>query len=331
MKIYPLKFKPVYKNYPWGNNRLPALFNREAPEGIYAESWEVSTHHAGESMVINGPLAGMTLSEVLALDSAAVLGSAVEGNDFPLLIKLIDAAQPLSVQVHPNNENAAAVQGEPKTEMWYFLNEEPSQIYCGLKPGTTRDDFLSAMKNETLEAVLRKLPAEKGGAVFVPGGCLHAIDAGCLILEVQQNSNTTYRVYDWNRVGTDGRPREMHVEKALQVIDFNDTGDSICHPVIVSDNVRTICKSDFFVLNELTIEGAMQLEANGQSFHVLFSAEGSIEIEYGDGQTEHVPTGTSILIPALLGAYAIKSKALLRVLHVSIDVPPLNSPLAHKN
>ena len=317
-KLYPLKFEPVYKEYLWGNTRLPSLFGREAPEGIYAESWEVSTHRDGESVVVNGPLAGKTLSAVLAEDGAALLGAAVEGDDFPLLIKLIDAAQPLSVQVHPNNDNAAAVQGEPKTEMWVFLNDEPAKIYCGLIPGTTRVDFQAAMENETFEQVLREVPAEKGGAAFVPGGRVHAIDAGCLVLEIQQNSNTTYRVYDWGRVGADGQPRELHVDKALQVIDFDDADDPACWPVRRGPGIRTLCTSPFFVLDELTVDGAMDLNADGQSFHVLFSAEGAFEIVYGDGEVEPVANGTSVLIPAALGAYSLRSEKPMVILHVSV-------------
>lgn len=318
MNLYPLKFKPVYKDYPWGNTRLPAMFEREAPEGIYAESWEISTHPDGESVVSNGAYAGKTLSQVLAEAGAEILGSSVEGNDFPLLIKLIDAAQPLSVQVHPNNGNAEEVQGEPKTEMWYFLNDEPSQIYCGLKPGTTRDDFIQAMEEETFEEILRAVPAEKGGAAFVPGGRVHAIDKGCLILEIQQNSNTTYRVYDWGRVGNDGNPREMHVDKALQVIDFEDAEYPACNPVETAPNVRNICTSDFFVLEELTLDGELTQHADGSSFHALFSSEGSFAISYADGAEESVAKGESVLIPASMGAYSLRAEGGLIVLKSTV-------------
>lgn len=299
---------------------MPALFDREAPEGIYAESWEISTHPDGESVVVNGALAGKTLSEVLAAKGAAVLGSAVEGNDFPLLIKLIDAANPLSVQVHPNNGNAEEVQGEPKTEMWYFLNEEPARIFCGLTAGTTRDDFLAAIENESFESILHEVPAVKGGAAFVPGGRVHAIDTGCLILEIQQNSNTTYRVYDWGRMGNDGKPREMHVEKALQVIDFDDVADPVCTKVETAPGVQEVCRSDYFVLEELSLEGELDLVADGTSFHALFSAEGGFQITYGDGQHQEVPKGTSVLIPAALGGYTLHADPAATVLKSTVPV-----------
>lgn len=318
MNFYPLKFKPVYKDYPWGKRRLPALFDRDEPDGIYAESWEISTHRDGESVVVNGALAGKTLSEVLAVSGEDILGDRVEGGDFPLLIKLIDADKPLSVQVHPNNGNAEAVQGEPKTEMWYFLNDEPSRIFCGLKPGTTRDDFIRAIEAESFEEILRVVPAEKGGAAFVPGGRVHAIDAGCLILEIQQNSNTTYRVYDWGRVGNDGKPRELHIEKALQVIDFEDAGNPACKPVETAPQVRNICTSDFFQLDELTVDGNMELLADGTTFHALFSADGPFVIHYGDGHSEPVAKGESVLVPAALGPYALETDAEIVVLKTTV-------------
>ena len=318
MSLYPLTFEPVYKDYPWGNTRMPALFGREAPEGIYAESWEISTHPDGESVVANGAYAGQTLSSVLIDAGEQVLGSAVEGDDFPLLIKLIDAAKPLSVQVHPNNGNAEAVQGEPKTEMWYFLNEEPARIFCGLQPGTSRDDFKAAIENESFEQIVRAVPATKGGAAYVPGGRVHAIDAGCLILEIQQNSNTTYRVYDWGRVGNDGKPRELHIEKAFQVIDFDDAADPACAPVETAPATREVCRSEFFVLEELALDGAMQLASDGTTFHALFSAEGAFDIAYGDGLSEHIPTGTSVLIPAAMGEYTIQSDRPTTVLKTTV-------------
>lgn len=318
MTMYPLKFKPVYKDYPWGNTRLPSMLGREEPEGIYAESWEVSTHPDGESIVVNGALSGKTLSAVLAEDPVGLMGTRVDGTEFPLLIKLIDAAKPLSVQVHPNNGNAESVQGEPKTEMWYFLNDEPARIFCGLKPGSTREYFITAIEQESFEEILRAVPAEKGGAAFVPGGRVHAIDTGCLILEIQQNSNTTYRVYDWGRMGNDGKPREMHVEKALQVIDFNDEEDPICSPVAISSQERNICTSDFFILDELHVDGGLKQEADGSSFHALFSADGAFKIEYGDGVIEPVAKGESVLIPSVLGQYTIHSDEKITVLKTSV-------------
>ncbi|HKL22521.1 MAG TPA: type I phosphomannose isomerase catalytic subunit, partial [Tichowtungia sp.] len=148
--LYPLRFHPVYKEYIWGGGRIPKRFNRELPDGIYAESWEISTHPDGPSMIANGPLAGRMLSDLLPERKTELFGTHVPGDDFPLLIKLIDAREKLSVQVHPNDSNAAAVNGDPKTEMWYFLEGDPgAQIYCGLKPGIGPDEFQQAVESKT--------------------------------------------------------------------------------------------------------------------------------------------------------------------------------------
>jgi mannose-6-phosphate isomerase len=318
MKWYPLKFKPVYKDYPWGNTGLPDRFNRGEPTGIYAESWEVSTHPDGESIISNGAYAGQPLAQLIDQTGADLLGSAVEGTEFPLLIKLIDAATPLSVQVHPNEITAESVQGDPKTEAWYFLNEQPAQVYCGLLPGTSREALHTAIEQGDFAPILRTIPAIKGGAVYVPGGRVHAIDAGCFLLEVQETSNTTFRLYDWDRVGNDGKPRELHVDKAQRVIDFEDHLDPVCQPTPIADGVRNICTSPFFVLNELTLNGKMKVQTDGKTCHVLFSADGAFTIHYGHNQTEPVDAGTSVLIPAALNTSRLQSDTPIPVLQISM-------------
>ena len=174
------------------------------------------------SVVSNGPLTGKSFSSVLREDPRSFLGSRVSGNRFPLLIKLIDARQKLSVQVHPNDATAAEFGGEAKTEMWYLLGDNDARVYCGLKDGITRESFLRAVAEGTSGDTMRPVPVQKGDAVFVRGGRVHAIDEGCLILEIQQNSNTTYRIYDWGRMGNDGKPRELHIEQAINVISWDD-------------------------------------------------------------------------------------------------------------
>jgi mannose-6-phosphate isomerase len=313
-KLYPLRFKPVYKNYIWGGNRIPTLYQRDEPAGIYAESWEISTHPDGMTAIVNGPLAGKTLRDLLPEHKTALLGTNVKSGDFPLLIKLIDARDVLSVQVHPNDGNAAAVGGEPKTEMWYFLEGEGlAQVYCGLKPGIGKAAFLTAMEEKTFTGILQTVPVRKGEAVFVPGGCVHAIDKGCLILEIQQNSNTTYRIYDWGRVGADGKPREMHVDKALKVIDWENNGDPRC-----KINGTTVQRCEFFQLDRFVLEAAKDFPMTGKSFHALFIAEGSGAISWAGGE-EKLSVGQSWLIPASLGNYTVRpDSCLLTLLNVTI-------------
>ncbi len=303
-KLYPLRFNPVYKDYIWGGNRIPKLFNRSKPDGIYAESWEISTHPDGETTIANGPLAGKTLGDLLPEHRTALLGVNVKGGDFPLLIKLIDARDTLSVQVHPNDANAASVGGDPKTEMWYFLEGDGSaQIYCGLKLGVGQTEFLKAMKNKTFAGIMQSIPAEKGKAVFVPGGRVHAIGAGCLILEIQQNSNTTYRIYDWDRVDASGKGRELHIDKALQVIDWKNNGDPRCQIC-----GTTIQRCEFFQLDRFELNAAQKFPLSGKSFHALFIAAGSGKISWAGGE-EKLSPGQSWLVPAALESYTIHPAA----------------------
>ena len=302
--LYPLRFNPVYKNYIWGGGRIPKLYNRNEPAGIYAESWEISTHPDGATAVSNGPLAGKTLSELLPEYKTALLGTNVKSDDFPLLIKLIDAREVLSVQVHPNDAAADAVGGEPKTEMWYFLEGDGSSlVYCGLKPGVGEAEFLQAVKDKTLAGLLQTIPAKKGEAVFVPGGCVHAIGAGCLILEIQQNSNTTYRIYDWNRLDAAGKGRELHIDKALKVIDWESNGDPRCK--INGTEIKT---SPYFRLDRFEISAAKKYPMSGKSFHILFVAEKAGFISW-DGGEEALAPGQSWLVPAALGSYTVRPVA----------------------
>ncbi len=312
-KLYPLRFTPVYKDYLWGGDRIPRLYNRNEPPGIYAESWEISTHPDGSTPIANGPFAGKTIHDLPPAVKTELLGTNVQGDDFPLLIKLIDAREILSVQVHPNDGNAAAVGGEAKTEMWYFLEGDPhAQIYCGLKPGIGKAEFLQAMEDKTFADILQPVPATPGEAVFVPGGRVHAIDIGCLILEIQQNSNTTYRIYDWERVGADGNPRDMHIDKAMQVIDWDNNGDPRCE-------IRgtTIQSCEYFQLDRFELTAEERFPVSGESFHALFVAEGAGTIRWDDGE-EKLAAGQSWLVPAGLGEYSIFPDGKLTLLRTTV-------------
>jgi mannose-6-phosphate isomerase len=299
--LYPFRFNPVYKDYIWGGNRIPKLFNRNLPDGIYAESWEISTHPDGATTIANGPLAGRTLSDLLPEHKTELLGSRVKGDDFPLLIKLIDARDKLSVQVHPNDDNAEVVDGQPKTEMWYFLEGDGSaKIYCGLKPGIGKKEFLQAIQDKTFADILQEIPAYKGEAAFVPGGRVHAIGSGCLILEIQQNSNTTYRIYDWERTGADGTPRELHIDKALQVIDWENNENPLCD--IHGSEIKT---SPYFRLDRFALTAEKRFLLSGETFHALFIAEGFGALVY-NGNEEPLGTGQSWLVPAAAGEYTVR-------------------------
>ena len=223
----PLLFRPVYKDYIWGGDRIPAAYSRGDAPGRCAESWEIAAHPDGDSVVAHGPFAGRTLSALTAEYGAALTGTrAPDPTRFPLLFKLIDAREKLSVQVHPSDATAGLTGGEPKTEMWYVLDRTGgATLYAGLRDGVTPAALRAALADGTAKHCLTEHPATPGQAIFIPGGLVHAIGDGCLIYEVQQNSNTTYRLYDWDRVGADGTPRALHVGQSFKVIDWTSRSD----------------------------------------------------------------------------------------------------------
>jgi mannose-6-phosphate isomerase len=219
-----LTFEPLYMERVWGGRKLAALFGRHLPvTNPIGESWELVDRADAQSVVSEGELKGMALHELWLNHRSEIFGEGYDYERFPLLIKILDASDALSVQVHPPIHRKIELLDEPKTELWYFADtDEGASIYVGLKNGTMREDFQSALANGTVERLLHRLPTQPGSFMFLPGGRLHAIGAGNVVFEVQQNSDTTYRVFDWNRLGLDGKPRDLHVEQSLQCIDFND-------------------------------------------------------------------------------------------------------------
>lgn len=321
--FYPLRFHPVYQTYLWGGNKLrDTLGRQDAPGGIVAESWEISDRDDGMGVVANGPMQGKTFRELMRNHAAEILGP--KGNPeqpFPLLIKVLDAAQTLSVQVHPNDETAARYGGEAKTEMWYVLEAEPDAVvYCGLREGVTPESFRAAIAENRLENEMKTLPVKAGDAIFVPGGRVHAIGAGCLLLEVQQNSNTTYRIYDWGRLGADGKPRELHIDKALEVTLWDDpesalTPASPLQPFCGLPREK-IMESPYFLLERIHVGKASGLEFDGQAFNVLFALDGGFTVTAGGVETR-VPRGGSVLLPAEVRAALLEpdsdSTAMMRI------------------
>lgn len=311
MKLtHPLFLKPIYRDYIWGGTRIPRRFNRALPPGCYAEAWEVADRPEGQSVVESGPYAGRTLHELVKECGPTLLGDRAKAELFPLLIKLIDARETLSVQVHPNNENAHRTGGEPKTEMWYVLEAEPGAcVYAGLKPGVTPDALRAALASNRVEELLVKLPVRANDAVFMPGGRVHAIGAGCLLLECQQNSNTTYRLYDWGRVGADGRARELHVEPALQVINWNEPPTALAQASrleVTGRNERwEIVRCPFFRMERLNLHEAYTLTARPESFRVLFVAEGHLVFEQ-PGFGARAEKGRTLVVPAACADLALK-------------------------
>lgn len=307
--LRPLLLRPVYKDYLWGGGRIASDFGRVGAPSPCAESWECSAHPDGMSVVEGGPFDGRPLAALCEEFGAALLGSWCEGTRFPLLVKIIDASQRLSVQVHPGEASAPRLGGEPKTEMWYFLDAAPGAAVCaGLKDGVGPRIFADAVREHKVPALLRTVEAVPGKALFIPGGLVHAIGEGCFVLEVQQSSNTTYRVFDWDRVGPDGKARELHTEKALRAIDWKFGPVGLVTPVPMratgADNVRDrIVHSDFFTLERFALHGPERIDtSSGGTFRILFAASGGFSIRApGGGETLlSVPFGRTCLVPACM-------------------------------
>ena len=311
--MYPFLFKPIYKDYLWGGDRIVRRFCRNEPPGIYAESWEVSAHPDGMSKVVNGPLAGITLAQLVDNFGERLLGTRVGKGPFPLLVKLIDSKDRLSVQVHPNDESAARYGGEAKTEMWYLVDADPdASVYAGLKPGTDPARFRQAIDDNDFGDVLRKIAVSAGDIIFIPGGRVHAIDRGCLILEVQQSSNTTYRIYDWGRVGADGKSRCLHIDQAEQVIVWDDEEDAKVHPHLIEKGEGgerwDLFTSAYFRMERFHVHGVFAMPPSPESFQIVFCEEGQAQLTWSEDKVELVP-GTSCLIPAEVSECAVSALA----------------------
>jgi len=231
----PITFEPLPMERVWGGRRFETLLGKALPHGAtIGELWEMVDRPEAQSVVHQGPLKGETLHGLWTRHREEIFGKAHLSNPsgrFPLLIKLLDARERLSVQVHPPATRAEELGGEPKTECWYFLHaSEGASIYAGLRPGVTRERFETALTTGDVEETLHRVPAHTGESIFIPSGRLHAIGEGLVIVEVQQNSDTTYRVFDWNRNGLDGKPRELHVSESLTSINFSDFEPAVTGP-----------------------------------------------------------------------------------------------------
>ena len=302
-ELYPLRFQPTYKDYLWGGQEIVIKYQRAMPPGVYAESWEISDRLDGMSVVSNGPLAGKTFRELVQRFGPQLMGSHVTTIGFPLLVKLIDAREKLSVQVHPDDDAAKKFGGEAKTEMWYVLAAKPgAALYCGLKPGVDRKQFEQAIHMRQVEELLNRFPVSEGDTFFVPGGRVHAIDGGCLIFEVQQNSNTTYRVYDWGRVGTDGKPRPLHIQEALRVINWYDLTSPRAQPTAVAhgcSKIERLLATPYFRIERIHLVDPCDCKNDGGTFNAFFVVSGKLQIDYAGG-AELLTAGSTCLIPSAL-------------------------------
>ena len=326
--LYPLVFHPLFKERVWGGRELEKLFKKDLPAGkCIGESWEISDRPNDESVIANGKFAGETLHQLMERFRHEILGNArpAAGNRFPILCKILDAREKLSLQVHPPAHKAAELKGEPKTEMWFIADATPdAELYVGLKRGMKRAEFEKRIANGSVAECFHRVPVRAGDTMFLPSGRVHAIGAGLVIFEIQQNSDTTYRVFDWNRVGLDGKPRDLHVEQSLASIDFEDFEPGLVKikalaPVEVPGG--ELFKSSTLVMDPLFTVESMELQKGVNHFlaenklQILAVVRGNVEVK-NQGDKVNLSAGQFCLIPAELERPGIVSQtdaALLRV------------------
>lgn len=313
MKLYPMKLIPATKDIIWGGRRLIDGYHKRGDAERLAESWELTVRPDGMSVVANGEYAARTLGEFIDAAGADVIGKGYDGDRFPLLIKLIDARDRLSIQVHPSDEYAQRNENEyGKAEMWYIVEaDEGAELVFGLSSDYTPEGFKAALDAGRVEDMLRRVKVHAGEVYFIPSGLVHAIGAGILICEIQQNSNVTYRVYDYNRPGADGKPRPLHVKKALDVI-VNYTPAEIealrfsrgVKPRDDSSALLAAC--DKFVVTRYDVAGSVAVDADETSFVSLTFTDGDGVISY-DGKDYEFTKGDTYFLPAGMGRAEIRS------------------------
>ena len=286
----PLSFEPLFMERVWGGRRLETLYGKKLPQGVrVGESWELVDREEAQSVVHTGVLRGKTLNELWTDYRESIFGARFReaGSRFPLLFKLLDAEERLSVQVHPPADIAPRLRGEPKTEMWYVTSTElNADIFAGFRPGTTRQAFESALDRGDLAELLHRMPTRPGDCIFIPSGRVHAIGGGNVIVEVQQNSDTTYRVFDWNRTGLDGRPRALHIPESLASIDFDDAEPKFQDPA-----ASPLVECDYFRIEQWALNEPREAAPVGD-FAVFAVLTGAVKIAgmaFGPGEFFLVP------------------------------------------
>ncbi len=319
--MYPIKLKPAFKDYLWGGTRLRDDFGKDCDFDKIAESWELSCHKDGNSVVADGEFAGLTLAQYIEKEGKSVLGTNCEKfENFPILIKLIDAKDNLSVQVHPNNEYAQRVEGEyGKTEMWYVVDcDEGASLLYGFKHNITKEEFRERIENNTLLEVTNSVPVKKGDVFFIEAGTLHAIGKGILIAEIQQNSNTTYRIYDYGRVGADGKPRQLHIDMAVDV-----TNLCPAKPYPQSEPVdmggwtkKRLAKCEYFTVDVINVDTSAALEADKSSFVNILVLDGGCVLSSEGNDAVELKKGDSVFIPAGLGKFELTGKCSAVMTHI---------------
>lgn len=305
--IEPIFLEPAYKDYIWGGTRLKTYLNKNTPFEKTAESWEVSTNENGKSKIKNGEYSEQTLYDIFqGTKREEIFGTKTKNLEkFPLLVKFIDAETNLSVQVHPDDEYAKKVENSfGKTEMWYIMDCNPNaQLICGMQKEVKQEQLHQILKSENVSDYLNFIPIEKGDYIYIPSGTIHAILGGTLICEIQQNSDVTYRVYDWGRVGKDGKPRELHIAKSMDVVSVENR-PNIEKTKTFLEGVINMVSTEYFKTDKIIIKKEWEDVSNKDTFYIMNVVEGNGAL-ICPTKTYSLKMGDSFIIPSNLGEYRI--------------------------
>ena len=323
--LYPLTFHPIFKERVWGGRNLERLYQKNLPpRAPIGESWEISDRPGDVSAVANGPLAGKDLHWLMENHGRELLGDAkaAAGNRFPLLCKILDAREKLSLQVHPPANKAAALGGEPKTEIWFIADAAPeAELFVGLNRGVTRTVFEEKISDGSVADCFHRIPVRAGDVMFLPSGRVHAIGAGLVLFEIQQNSDTTYRVYDWNRLGLDGKPRELHVAQSLASIDFSDYEPKPVDTKFIGGGTiqKRLLLNDFlFSVEAWKLNPVAHSSLKPEKLQLIAATRGEITIRSGSGDV-NLSAGQFCLIPACLERAEVLAKSEAACLRVEAN------------
>lgn len=320
--LYPLKFTPIFKERIWGGKKLATALGKDlGTDRPIGESWELSGVEGDVSVVSNGKLAGNTLSDLIEVYMGDLVGDKVYetyGLEFPVLIKIIDAADVLSIQVHPDDELAAERhKSYGKTEMWYIIDNDPdAELYVGFNQPVDKAKYLKSLEDGKLDEILSKYKVSPGKAYFIPAGAIHAIGRGNLIAEIQQTSDITYRVFDWNRTDDAGNPRQLHTELAVDCINYSPKSDYEVSKAPIANTPVQLASCKYFETNALEVDGAVDRDyAALDSFVIYMCLSGSATIDYGEGK-ETMSKGDTVLVPAEIQSLTLSGKANLLEVYI---------------
>jgi len=312
LKLYPLQFNPILKERIWGGTKLKTVLNKAIHSDITGESWELSTVEGDVSIVSNGNLAGKSLTEIINEYPIELLGKNVYnrfGKQFPLLFKFLDAREDLSIQVHPSDELARKRHNSfGKTEMWYIMQaDENARIIVGFKEDSNAEEYVKNLKNKSVLSLLNDVKVHAGDVFFLETGTVHAIGAGLVVAEIQQTSDITYRIYDFDRVDAYGKTRELHIDLALEAINYKTTQTKRDYSKIENES-NTIVDCSYFTTNFIPLDGQISVNKNGDSFTVYMCVEGNFELKFDENSYSY-KKGDTVLIPAALTKYYLNGKA----------------------